>query len=196
MKSNALFSLHHTHYIRYLIYSVWCHIHSVCYITQWLYLWHQTLCLWHIQLIWPHAQCYDHTSIVCLHSHYAWHYTQCLFDMTHNVPILWKEVNVYHHSLYMYDPICTIYDIKPYMFMTNSLYMASRTVLWPHNSCVPSQPLCLTLHWVYFWHDTKCTNFMKRSECLSSQPLYVWHDMHYIWHHIHSLWHHTTLFMT
>ena len=48
----------------------------------------------------------------------------------------------------------------------------------------------------YFWHYTKCSNFMTRSECKSSQPLYVWHPMHYIWHHIHSLWHHTTLFMT
>ena len=90
----------------------------------------------------------------------------------------------------------SIYDIKHYMFMTYSLYMASHTVLWPHNNCVPSQPLCLTLHSVYFWHYTQCTNFLKRSECMSSQPLYVWHHMHYIWHQIHSLWHHTTLFMT
>ena len=62
--------------------------------------------------------------------------------------------------------------------------------------CVPSQPLCLILHSKNFWHYTKCSNFMTRSECKSSQPLYVWHNMHYVWHHIHSLWHHTTLFMT
>ena len=37
---------------------------------------------------------------------------------------------------------------------------------------------------------------MKRSECMSSQYLYVWHHTHYIWHHIHSLWHHATLFKT
>ena len=89
----------------------------------------------------------------------------------------------------------SIYDIKPYMFMT---YMASRTVLWPHNHCVPSQTLWLTLPSVYFshfWHVTKCSNVMKRSVCMSSQPPYVWHHMHYIWHHVHSLWHHTTLFM-
>ena len=113
------------HYIWHLIYSVWCHIHYVCYITQWFYLWHQTL---------------------------------------------------------------NEYDIF--------IYTVSRTVLWPHNHCVPSQPLCLTLHSVCFRHYTQCTNFMKRSECMSSQHLYVWHHTHYIWHHIHSLWHHTTLFMT
>ena len=106
------------HYIRYItriIYDISSTLYdvtfTVCYITQWLYLWHQTVCLRHIHLMWHHAQFYDHTSIVCLHSHYAWHYTQCTFDMTQNVPVLWKEVNVCHHSLYIYDPICTTYDI-------------------------------------------------------------------------------------
>ena len=125
MTSLALYSLHHTHYIWHLIYSVWCHIHYECYITQWLYLWHQTL--------------------------------------------------------YVYDIL---------------IYMASCTVLWPYNHCVPSQPLCLTLHSVYFRHYTQCTNFMISSECMSSQHLYIWHHTHYIWHDIHSLWHHTPLFMT
>ena len=100
------------------------------------------------------------------------------------------------HSLCVTSHNDSIYDIKHYMFMTYSLDMASCTVLWPHNHCVPSQPLCLTLHSVYFWHYTQCTNFMKRSVCMSSQPLYVSHHMYYIWHHIHSLWHHTSLFMT
>ena len=63
------------------------------------------------------------------------------------------------------------------------------------------QPLCASTATmpditVYFRHYTQCTNFMKRSECMSSQNLYVWHHTHYIWHHIHSLWHHTSLFMT
>ena len=37
---------------------------------------------------------------------------------------------------------------------------------------------------------------MKRSKCMSSQHVFVWHHTHHIWHHIHSLWNHTTLFMT
>ena len=91
------------------------------------------------------------------------------------------------------DPI---YGIKHYMVMLYSLDMASGTELWPKNHCVPSQPLCLTLHSMYFWHYTKCTNFLKRSECMSSQLLYVWHHMQYIWHHIHSLWLHTFEYIT
>ena len=31
---------------------------------------------------------------------------------------------------------------------------------------------------------------------MTSQPLCVWHHMHYMWHHIHNLGHHTTLCMT
>ena len=89
-------------------------------------------------------------------------------------------IDLWHQTLYVYAIF---------------IYMASRSVLWPHKHCVPSQPLCLTLHSVYFRHYTQCTNFMKRSECMSSQPLYVLPHMHYIWHHIHSLWHHI-LFMT
>ena len=30
---------------------------------------------------------------------------------------------------------------------------------------------------------------------MPSQPLCVWHHMHYMWYHIHSLWHHSTLCM-
>ena len=125
MTSHALYSLNHTHYIWHLIYSIWYHIHYACYITQWLYLWHQTIYVYNI--------------------------------------FIWSGIT---HSVMNTQP------------------------------CVPSQPLCLTLHSVYFWHYRQCTNFMKRSECMSSQPLYIWHHMHNIWHHIHSLWHHTTLFMT
>ena len=187
--------------------------------------------------------------------------TQCTFDMTHNVPILWKEVNVCHHSLYMYDPICTTNDITSTLYDIAKLYSYIISTLYDHNPiylcnqmhyihyitrliydisstlydvtftmCVTSHndsmydikhyvydiftwnllthrvitthPLCAftaimpDINSVYFWHDTQCTNFMKRSECMSSQPLYVWPHMHYIWHHIHSLWYHTTLFMT
>ena len=49
-------------------------------------------------------------------SHYAWHYTQCIFDLTQNVPIFRKEVYVCHHSLYMYDTVCTTYDITSILY--------------------------------------------------------------------------------
>ena len=42
MTLHALYSVHHMHYIWQLISSVWYHIHYMCYITQWPYLFHQT----------------------------------------------------------------------------------------------------------------------------------------------------------
>ena len=102
MTSHALYSLHHTHYIWQLIYSVWCHIHYVCYITQWLYLWHRTIYV------------YD---------------TFTLYGITHGVMTT--------------QPLCAFTATMPDIILS------------------------------VFWHYTKCTNFMKRSECMSSQPLYV-----------------------
>ena len=125
----------------------------------------------HIHTLWqqPLEFMTSHALYSLHHTHYIWHLIYC----------------VWCHIYY----VCYI-TIHNYMYMIYSLYMASRTVLRPHNHCVPLQPLCLTVHSVYFWHYTKCRNFMKRSKCMSSQPLYVWHHMNYIWHHIHSLCHH------
>ena len=82
------------------------------------------------------------------------------------------------------------------MFMTYPLYMASHTVLWQHNHCVTSELLWLSSHALYLCHDTQWINIIKPSVCITSQPICVWHLMHYIWHHIHNLGHHTTLCMT
>ena len=125
MTSHALYSLHHMHYIWHLIYPVWCHIHYVCNITQGILIYdikHSMFMTY--SFIWHHAQCYDHATIVCLYRHYAWHYTQCILDITHNIPILWKEVNVCHHSIYMYDTIRITYDI------TSTLYDITPLHLW------------------------------------------------------------------
>ena len=78
---------------------------------------------------------------------------------------------IHYITRIIYDISSTLYDVtftmcvtshmtlsmtSNTMFMTYSLDMASRTVLWPHIHCFPSQPLFLTLHSVYFWHDTQC----------------------------------------
>ena len=112
---------------------------------------------------------------------------------------------IYNMSSTVYDitfSICVtshntcISDITHSMFMTYPLYMASHTVLWQHNNCVTSQPLCLTSQLQYLCHHTHWINFINPSVCMTSQPLCVWHHMHYMWHHIHNLGHHITLCMT
>ena len=153
-----------------------------------------TISLWYIHLIWHQAQWYDHTTIVCLPSHYAWHYTQYIFDITHNVPILWKEVNVCHHSLYMYDTICTTYDITSTIFdiistphplywwyhsksiyeVSSSIYVDIISIVYNKifTIFVPSHPLYL---------------FLTPTLSLISHPLYIWHCTHYMFNIRHTI---------
>ena len=146
MPSYALYRTSYAHFITpFTIYDFTCTIfipshalymtsHLLCMMLHSLCVLHHTMALsmasitirlWYIHMIWHQAQCNDNTPIVCLPSNYAWYYTQCIFDITHNVPI-----------------------------------------------------------------------FLKRRECMSSQPLCVWHHMYYIWHHIHSLWLHPIVIIT
>ena len=119
--------MHYIHYITCTIYDISSTLYDVtftmCVTSHNDSVTSNPICLWHIHLIWHNRQCYDHTTIVCLHSHYAWDNTQCIFDFTHNVPTLWKEVNICHHSLYMYDTISTTYDITSTLYGISTLYV-------------------------------------------------------------------------
>ena len=121
--------------------------------------------------------------------HYVHSITHIIYDISSTLYDVKFTMCVTSHNV-------PIYGIKHYMFMLYSIDMSSGTVLWPQNHCVSSQTLCVTLHSMYFWHYTQYNNYSKRSECMSSQPLYVWHHMHYIWHHIHSLWLYTIVVIT
>ena len=122
MTLHALYSVHHTHYIWQLLSSVWCHIHYMWYITQWLYLWYQTLYVHDIFTLYGiiHSvmtahHCVPSQPLRLIYSKYFCHYTKC--------SNLWQEVNVSHHSLYMYDTICTTYDITPTLYDITPLYL-------------------------------------------------------------------------
>ena len=160
--------------------------HSVCMTTEalcvtWnplnlpsypLYMSSQPLCWGH------HTHCVSHHRshmycIICV----VHDVISTLYD--HNPKYLWNQIHYIHYitriiydiSSTLYDftfTMCvtshngSIYDIKHYVYDIITWYGITH-MLWPHIHCVPSQPLCLTLHSVYFWHDTQCTNFMKRS---------------------------------
>ena len=122
---------HHMHYIHYIpciiynISSTLCDVaFTMCVPSQ-----NDTICdikhsmFMTYAFIWHHAQCYGHTTIVCLHRHYAWHYTQCILDIKHNVAILWKKVNVCHHSMYLYDTIRSTFDITSTLYEITPLYL-------------------------------------------------------------------------
>ena len=115
--------------------------------------------------------------------------TCTIYDMSSTVYNITFTICVTSH-------IGSISDITHSMFMTYTLYMASHTVLWPHNHCISSQALCLISHPLYLCHHTQWIIFIKGSVCMTSQTLCVWHHMCYMWHHIHNLGYHTILCMT
>ena len=193
-ENTALIVCHGTHSVYDIIYIIYDVTHTVCISTQALYLtWnplklpshplcltsqppcqrHHTYCViyhrWHMYAI----ICIIYDIISTLYDNsplYLWHHMHYIHYITqHYISHLIYSVWYHLHCVTSHND--SIYDIKHCKVLIYSLYMASHTVLWPHNSCVLSQPLCLTLHSVYFWHYTQCTNFMKRRECMSSQPL-------------------------
>ena len=111
--------------------------HSLCLLlhTMTLPMTSNTISLWHIHLIWHHAQCYEKTAIVCLHSHYAWHYTQCMFD------ILWPTVYMTTHPFYA----CHLMQSTEHH--TSSLWLHTIVIitLYPLNSWHQTP---------YIWHHT------------------------------------------
>ena len=123
--------------------------------------------------------------------HYIWHVIYCVSYHIHYMCDIAQCLYVWHHTLYGYD-ISTLYGIT--------------------HSVMTTQPLCLTSHQVYLCHHMPCTNFIKPSVCMTSQPLYIydkvcttydntstlyditrlylWHESLYIWNHIHYTWPH------
>ena len=141
MISHALYSFHLMHYIWHLIYSVWCHIHYVCYITQWhIYGIKQNMfMLYSLDMatgtgLWRKNHCVPSQPLcLTLHSMY--------FDIKHIVPMLWKEVYVCHHILY----IC----MTPYaLHMTSQpLFMISHYAMtFIYTVFMSSHPVYLSSH--------------------------------------------------
>ena len=141
MTSHALYSLHHTHYIWHLIYSVWCHIHYVCYITQWLYLWHQTLYVYDIYTWYGITHCVMTTQPLCaftatmpditlsvfltLHRMYQFYEKKWMYVITASICMTPYALHMISHPLFMTSYHCS-YHITSTAFMTShTLYMTS-----------------------------------------------------------------------
>ena len=129
MTSHTLYSLHHTHYIWHLIYSVWCHIHYLCYITEWLYLWHQSLYVYDIFTL------YGITHSVMT--------TQPLCAFTATMPDITLSVFLTLDTMYQF------YENKWVYVITASICMT------PYALHMTSHPLFITSH--HFISDIKST---------------------------------------
>ena len=117
--SHALYSFHHTHYIWHLIYSVWCHFHYVCYITQWPYLWHQTLYVYVIFTWYGIRHSVMTTKPFCA-------FPATMRDVTLNVFLTWHTMYQFFERKWMYVITASICMTSYALHMTSHpLFMTS-----------------------------------------------------------------------
>ena len=111
--SHALYSLHHTHYIWHLIYSVWCHIHYVCYITQWLYLWHQMLYVYDIFTLYGIRHSVTTTLPLCAFTATRPELTLSVYDISSGEWMTTQWLYLTWYPLYVCNQTHLIDDITP-----------------------------------------------------------------------------------
>ena len=141
MTLHALSSVHHTYYIWQLISSVWCHIHYMWFITQWLYLWHKTLYVYDIFTWYGITHSVMTTQPLCafpatmsdiilsvfltLHKMYQFYEKKWMYVITASICMTPYSLHMISHPLFMTSYHCS-YHIASTAFMTShTLYMTS-----------------------------------------------------------------------
>ena len=61
---------------------------------------------------------------------------------------------------------------------------------------LPSDPLYLTPHPLYLFHQTQGITYTTSTPCMTSHTLYMWHPIEYACYHNNCLWHYTPLCIT
>ena len=135
----------------------------------------------------------------------------CTHDITHTLYDMLSTVCDITFTICVTSHNDCFYDITHSTFMTYLLYMASHTALWQHNHCelhshyvwYHTQSICVITtnvsifsNPVYVWHhlhykcEIICTAYDITSTLYDITPLYLWHQVHYIWHQIFYIWPH------
>ena len=99
--NNPHYSWHHMHYIWHGIYSVWYHIHYMCDITQGLYLWHHTIYLYDISILYGIAHSVMTTQLLC-------NFTATMSDITPTVFVSSHPLDQFYQTKFMYDITATM----------------------------------------------------------------------------------------
>ena len=213
MTLDSLYSVYRIHYIWKLISSVWWHIHYMWYITQWLYLWYQTLYVHYIftlsgithSVITAHHCVPSQPLCLILYSKSFCHYTKCSNFMTSSECKSSQPLYVWHHMHYIWHHTHSLWHYTTFFMTSSPLCLTSHPLyvtLPPLYLCIHAHyinditaTLYVISHTVYMWHPTHYIYMISYPLCMTTQhcvlliPLsaYVWHHLHYRWYHIHSI---------
>ena len=142
------------HYIWHVMYCVWYHIHSMCDITQCLYLWHHKLYVYDISILYGITHSVMTAQPLC-------NFTITLSDIT-------PTVSVSSHTVYQFYQAQCVYDITATMCMT------------AYALHVTSHPQFSILN--HFVYDISSTlSDLTSTVSLSSHPPYRWYHCHYMY---------------
>ena len=173
-------SIHVTSYPLYL----W---HNIYYVWHHNTLWHHLHYRWHhIHSITPNLSIYDITSTSSMTSHTLYQTLHPLYLYDH---ILSTDITPnfeWHHTHYMCDIICTIYNISSTPYVITLLY------LWHHNLYIWNH-IQYVGQYIHYICDITATNLCHHTYCIENiTPTQVWKSSHFenVWHHTHSTWHH------
>ena len=106
--------------------------HCVLLIPHTAYVWHHLHYRWyHIHSITPSYSCYDFTSTWGLISHTLYQRSHQLYLCYHNLSTYITPIFVWHHTHYMCDNICTLYNIISTAYVITLLYLGQHILdIW------------------------------------------------------------------
>ena len=161
-------------YIWCVIYSVWYHIHYMGDITQCLYLWHHTLYVYDISILYDiihsvmtlqplynfKATMSDMTPTVSVSSHpmYQFYQTQCMDDITATICMTSYALHMTSHPLFRAS-----HHFMYYIKSTITDLMCTVSV----SSCPP-----------YQWYQSHSMYDITSNISVTSYSPYLWHNIH------------------
>ena len=174
MTSHALYWWHHMQYIWHVIYCVWYHIHYLCEITNWLYLWHQTLYVYDIYTLYGITHSVMTAQPLCNFTATMSHITHTVFVSSHTVDHIYQRQCMYDIT----DTMCmTSYALHVTLY---SQFMTSHHFMYDIGSTLSDLIFTVSLssHPQYKWYHSHYMYDLTSSIPVTSYPLYLWHNIH------------------
>ena len=105
--------------------------------------------------------------------------------------------NVCHHTHTFNDIKQSVGHHPHYMYTIITLFKHHVHILWHHTTLfMTSLPLYLKWHPPFLCHHNDSIDVLRPTVCMTSNPPYVCHLMHFTQCHIHSLWLHNIIVIT
>ena len=162
------------HYIWHVIYCVWYHFHSMCDITQCLYLWHHTLYVYYISTLYG----ITHSDMT---TKQLWNFTATMSDITPNVSVSSHPVDQFYQAQCMYDITASMCMTSYALHVTSHpQFRTSHHFMYDIRSTLSDliSTLSLSSHPLYWWYHSHSMYDLTSSISVISHPLYLWYNTH------------------